>query len=64
MVRYERSQVNYLPCALQIILLVLWYTVLPTLPAWLVFLPLIVSGVALAILLVIALIALAVYFTR
>lgn len=29
---------------LQIILLVLWYVV-PTLPAWLVFLPLIISGV-------------------
>lgn len=43
---------------LQVVLLVLWYTVAPELPAWLVFLPAICSGV----LLVVAVICFAIYF--
>jgi hypothetical protein len=44
------------PFALQVILLVLWFTVFPTMPLWLVFLPAIISGVVLFIALVILLV--------
>ena len=49
-----------IPFLLQVVLLVLWYTIMPTLPAWLVFLPSIVCGVGI----VIALIALVVAAAR
>jgi hypothetical protein len=39
---------------IQLILLVLWYTVATTMPAWVVFLPLIVIGVIIAIMAVVA----------
>jgi hypothetical protein len=35
--------------AIQIVLLVLWYTALPMLPVWLVWLPMMIFGVALAV---------------
>jgi hypothetical protein len=40
---------QFIPFVTQIALLVAWYTVLPALPAWLVFLPMIMGGIALVI---------------
>lgn len=45
--------------AIQIGLLVAWFTVAPGLPWWLVFLPLLISGAALAVFGIIALVCLA-----
>lgn len=42
-----------LPLIVQIVLLVLWYTAFPLMPAWLVFLPIILGGIAIVFTLVV-----------